>query len=139
MFWIIVAYICTLMTFSFIGAHILRISNYVLIRLTMTYGKLTTGLIPMVYINLSKCLLLSRTKRAFDGPDIIIKGNKNDFVRSASNLGIIFNGRLTRSNHINVIAGKVYGMLRNCYIFDSFCHTHATGQNVFDSCALIRI
>ena len=25
MFWIIVAYICTLMTFSFIGAHVFRI------------------------------------------------------------------------------------------------------------------
>ena len=63
----------------------------------------------------SKCLLLSRTKRAFDVSNIIIRGNKIDFVESASNLGDIFNGRLTWSNHINVIVGKVYGMLRNLW------------------------
>ena len=40
----------------------------------------------------SKCLLFSRTKRPFDVADIIIRGNKIDFVESASNLGVIFNG-----------------------------------------------
>ena len=45
-------------------------------------------------------------------PDIIIKRNKIDFVESASNVGIIFNGRLTWSNHSNVIISKVYGMFR---------------------------
>ena len=30
----------------------------------------------------SKCLLLSSTKRASDVPDIIIRGNKIDFVES---------------------------------------------------------
>ena len=48
-------------------------------------------------------------------PDIIIRGNKIDFVETASNLGVIFNGWLTWSNHINVIVGKVYGMLRNLW------------------------
>ena len=37
------------------------------------------------------------------------------FVESATDLGIIFNGRLTRSNYINVIVGRVYGMLRNLW------------------------
>ena len=37
----------------------------------------------------SKCSLLSKTKRAFHEPDIIIKGNKIVFVESASNLGVI--------------------------------------------------
>ena len=34
----------------------------------------------------SKCLYLSRTKRAFNVPDIIIRGNKIDFVESPYNL-----------------------------------------------------
>ena len=42
----------------------------------------------------SKCLLISRTKRAFVVPNITIKGNKIDVVESATNLGITFNGRL---------------------------------------------
>ena len=70
----------------------------------MVYGKLTTGLMLMDF------------ERAFYVPDIIIRGNKIDFVESAYNLGVIFNGRLTWSNHINVIVGKVYGMLRNLWI-----------------------
>ena len=45
--------------------------------------------------------------------NIIIKGNKLDFIELATNLGIIFNGRLTWSNYINVVIGRVYGMLRN--------------------------
>ena len=41
----------------------------------------------------SKCLLLSRTKTTFVVPDIIISGNKLDFVESGTILGITFNGR----------------------------------------------
>ena len=47
-------------------------------------------------------------------PDII-RGNKIDFVESASNLGIIFNSGLTWSNNINVVVGKVYGISRNLW------------------------
>ena len=56
-----------------------------------------------LYINPSKSkyLLLSRTMRAFVEPNIIIKGNKMDFIESTTSLGIFFNGRLTWSNHIN--------------------------------------
>ena len=43
---------------------------------------------PCINPSKSKCLLLSRTKRTFDVPDNIIRGNKIDFVESASNLGI---------------------------------------------------
>ena len=63
----------------------------------------------------SKCLLLSRTKRAFDVPAIIVRGNKIDFVESASNPDIIFNGRLTWSSHINVIVEKVYAICLETY------------------------
>ena len=59
--------------------------------------------------------LLSRTNKPFVVPDIIITGNKIDFVESASNLGIVFNGRLTWYNIIYVIVDKVYGMLRNLW------------------------
>ena len=38
-------------------------------------------------------------------PDVIIRGNKIDFVESASNLGV----------HITVIVEKVYGILRNLW------------------------
>ena len=61
------------------------------------------------------CSLLSSNKRAFDVSDIIIRGNKSEFVASPSNLSVIFNGRLTWSNHINAIVAKVYGMLRNLW------------------------
>ena len=44
-------------------------------------------------------------------PDIIVRVNNFDFVESASNLSVIFNW----SNHINVIVGKVYGILRNLW------------------------
>ena len=46
-------------------------------------------------VSKSKCLLLSRTKKAFDVPDIVIGGNKIDFVEPATNLGVICNGRLS--------------------------------------------
>ena len=73
-----------------------------------------------INLSKSKCLLLSKTKRAFDVPDIVIRGSKIDFVESASNLSVIFNGRLTWSNHINFIVGKIYGMLRNLWaVIDS--------------------
>ena len=64
----------------------------------------------------SKCLLLSRTEKAYHAPDIFIRGNKIDFVKSTSNLDIIFKDRLTWSNHINVILGKVYGLFRKLYV-----------------------
>ena len=112
MFWIIV------------GALVLGISDYVLTRLTMIYGKLTTRLMLAnelcISPSKSKCLLLSRTKRAFDVPDIIIRRNKIDFVEQATTLGVIFNGRLMWSNRINVIVDKVYGMRRNLWaVIDS--------------------
>ena len=84
----------------------------------MIYGKLTIGLMLMdLYINpcKSKCLLLSGTKKTFDVYDIII-----DFVESASNLGVIFNGPPTWPNHINVIVLKVNDMLKNLWtVIDS--------------------
>ena len=68
------------------------------------------------------CLLLSRTNKAFDVPDIIIRGNKIDFVESATYLNIIFNGRLTWSNHINVIVCRAYSILQNLWVIINSTH-----------------
>ena len=46
--------------------------------------------------------MLSRKNILFIIPGLIIKGNKIDFAESAANLGIVFNDRLSWSNHINV-------------------------------------
>ena len=78
----------------------------------MIYRKLTTKANEFsINPPKSKCLLLTRTNRAFAVPEIIIRGNKIDFVESLTNLGIIFNSRLIWSNHINVIVGRVYSIL----------------------------
>ena len=63
----------------------------------------------------SKYFLLSRIKSVFDIPDIIIGGNKFDFVESASNLCVFLCGHLMWFTHINIIVVKVYGMLRNLW------------------------
>ena len=42
--------------------------------------------------------------------ELIIKGNKIVFVKSAFNLGIVLNGRLSWSNHVSVVDGRIYSM-----------------------------
>ena len=71
MFWIIVAYICTLMTFSFIRICINFINDDLW---KIVNWANANGL--CINPSKSKCLLLSRTKIAFDVPDIIIGGTK---------------------------------------------------------------
>ena len=56
-----------------------------------------------------KCIMLSRTNFSFVIPGLSIKGNKTDFVKSATNLGIELNDRLSWSNHIYM---SLYSMLR---------------------------
>ena len=71
-------------------------------------------------------------------PNIIIRGNKVNFVESATNLGITFNGQLTWSNHINVIVGRVHGMLRNLWaVIDSTPYLIPVllyGSEIFANC-----
>ena len=62
---------------------------------------MTTGL--CINPSKSKCLLLSRSKRAFDVSNIAIRRN---FVESVSNLGIIFNGRQKFT-----VCLEIYGLL----------------------------
>ena len=52
--------------------------------------------------------------------EISINGNKIDFVGPATNLGIVFNNRLSWSNHITVIVGRTYSRLQSLWaVIDS--------------------
>ena len=101
MFWIVVTCICTLMAFTFIRACIDSIIDD-LRKINNCPNANRLCINPFK----SKRILLSRTERSFDVPDIIIRGNKIDFIESASNLGVIFIDRLTRSNNFNIIMRK---------------------------------
>ena len=64
----------------------------------------------------SKCILIHRSNRNITN-DIQIKISSNviEFVSCSKNLGVIFNSKLTWSNHIASAVGKIYGMLRNLW------------------------
>ena len=55
----------------------------------------------------SKCIIHSMTDRSFVIPLLSIRGNQIDFVKSATNLGIGFNGRLSWSNHVSFAIGRI--------------------------------
>ena len=61
------------------------------------------------------CIMLSRTNVSFVISGLSIKGNKINFLGSATNLGIVFNDRLSWSSHMGVIVGWIYSMLRNLW------------------------
>lgn len=64
----------------------------------------------------SKCMLLSKRNCNLN-LDFEIKINNTviGLVESSSNLGVTFNSQLSWTNHINIVVGKVYGMLRNLW------------------------
>lgn len=67
----------------------------------------------------SKYLLISKSRNnVVLGCNLSIKLGNSEIhsVPTASNLGITFNDRLTWSEHINLVVGRVYGMLRNLWI-----------------------
>ena len=53
------------------------------------------NLVRLICINLFKfkCIMLSRTDRSFVIPELSIRENNINFVESAINLDIVFNGR----------------------------------------------
>lgn len=74
----------------------------------------------------SKCIFFSRNK-TFVLPDefsLKIGSSKISFVLTSSNLGVIFNGQLSWTNHINSAVGRVYGMLRNLWAVKSATPFH---------------
>lgn len=69
-------------------------------------------------INPMKTKLMTISKRPIIvHEEFYIKINNSDIVcvQTSRNLGLIFNSRLTWTNHINGTVGKVYGMLRNLW------------------------
>ena len=63
----------------------------------------------------SKCIMLSRINISSVISALSIKGNKIYLVGSATNLGIVFNNKLSWSSRISVIVGRIYSKLRNLW------------------------
>lgn len=64
----------------------------------------------------SKCLIISkRTLIPTQVPQIDLNGQSINIVKTAKNLGIVFNSNLTWSDHINSICGRTFSMLRNLW------------------------
>lgn len=71
------------------------------------------------------CLNAKKTKAMVIGkskliptslPPIQINNSSIEIVETAKNLGVIFNSKLDWSNHINVICGRTFSMLRNLWM-----------------------
>lgn len=64
----------------------------------------------------SKCLMIcKKSMHPNTGLDILLNGVKIDIVDSAKNLGLVFNNRLTWTNHINTLVGQTYAKLRSLW------------------------
>lgn len=64
----------------------------------------------------SKCLIIGkRSILPTQTPHISLRERKIEIVRTAKNLGVIFNSNLTWSDHINTVCGRVFSMLRNLW------------------------
>ncbi|XP_075167425.1 uncharacterized protein LOC142239522 [Haematobia irritans] len=74
-------------------------------------------------LNPNKTKFLRIRKRANrDTSNVVIKINDQpiDLVAQARNLGMIFNDKLTWSNHINAVVGQTYQKLRSLWATQSF-------------------
>lgn len=61
----------------------------------------------------SKCIIISKKNLVCSiSDDIILNGERIEIVDTAKNLGIIFNSKLTWSDHINSLVGQTYVKLR---------------------------
>lgn len=75
------------------------------------------GLNPMK----SKCIVIGKRGLNTDTLQrLSIENIPIEYVKSASNLGFVFNQTLTWDDHINKSVGKMYGMLRNLYLTKDF-------------------
>lgn len=64
----------------------------------------------------SKCILITTNNWALnESIEIKINNDIIEFVSSSKNLGVVFNNRLNWSNHISIVVGRIYGMLRNLW------------------------
>lgn len=64
----------------------------------------------------SKCIVIQkRLSRFIVAPNFFINTQNIEVVKSAKNLGIIFNSTLTWSDHINYACGRTFAMLRTIW------------------------
>ena len=73
----------------------------------------------------SKYLVISRKPVNCCDIRLYIDDVEIELVQKAKNLGIVFNNRLTFSDHVNLTVAKTYGMLRNLWATQ-----HFTPQNI---------
>ena len=70
----------------------------------------------------SKCIVISRNKIEYESlPNVILNDCIIEYVDKVRNLGLIFNRKLSWTDHITSIVGKVYGMLRTLWV--NQCYT----------------
>lgn len=64
----------------------------------------------------SKCIVIQKRLSRYNvAPDIYINGQLIEVVKSAKNLGVIFNESLTWTDHINYASGRTFSMLRTLW------------------------
>ena len=68
----------------------------------------------------SKYLVISRKPVNYCDIRLYIDDMEIELVQKAKNLGIVFNNRLTFSDHVNLTVAKTYGMLRNLWSTQHF-------------------
>lgn len=69
----------------------------------------------------SKCLLIHKRSANIEiSDDIVIDNQPMSIVSTAKNLGIVFNGNLTWTNHVNSLVAQTYAKLRSLWATQSY-------------------
>lgn len=64
----------------------------------------------------SKAIIIGKLNRLPNSlPPLLVGNTTLEIVQNAKNLGIVFNDQLNWANHVNVICGKTYAILRNLW------------------------
>lgn len=64
----------------------------------------------------SKCLVIGKNRKPVNLMDnVLINGEQVEVVKTAKNLGVVFNCSLTWVDHINIACGKTFAMLRTLW------------------------
>jgi len=75
--------------------------------------------------NKSQCLVIHKKNINTENlPKIFINQASIDYVTTAKNLGIVFNKTLSWNDHIRLVVGKVYGLLRLLWTTQMYLPTH---------------
>ncbi|XP_075170106.1 uncharacterized protein LOC142242408, partial [Haematobia irritans] len=65
----------------------------------------------------TKCVIITKSGKFTESMQNGLKicSSPIECVQSSKNLGLVFNSKLTWTNHINSVVGKIHGMLRNLW------------------------